>query len=122
MVLCNHVLEHVPDDLQALREIRRVLDDDGRALLQQPVDPDRPETFEDWSLRSPRERLHAFGQEDHVRVYGRDFLGRLRAAGLEVEVRRYDDELDDQERRRYGLAVDERVRRAGDIYVCGPAT
>jgi SAM-dependent methyltransferase len=103
LVLCSHVLEHVADDGAALREIRRVLRPRGRAVLQQPVDESLERTREDPSA-SPGERLRRFGQEDHVRLYGRDFADRLRAAGLHVELVRQP-------------AGDDPLRPA-DIYVC----
>jgi SAM-dependent methyltransferase len=82
VVICNHVLEHIPDDRQAMRELRRVLRPGGLAVLQHPV-YDRPDTYEDFSVVDPAERLRVFGQEDHVRIYGWDMLDRLRAAGFE---------------------------------------
>jgi SAM-dependent methyltransferase len=93
LVLCNHVLEHVPDDLAAMRELRRVLRRGGAAITQHPVEWGRERTFEDPSITAPEDRLRAFGQEDHVRVYGPDFLDRWRTAGFEPELRRYRDEL-----------------------------
>ncbi len=81
VVICNHVLEHIPDDRKAMRELRRVLKPGGLAVLQHPIH-DRPDTFEDQSIVSPDERLRVFGQEDHVRIYGWDFVDRLRDVGF----------------------------------------
>ena len=86
LILCSHVLEHVPDDRAAMSELRRVLADDGLALVLTPYRADRP-TYEDPSIRSPLDRMVAFGQQDHVRIYGTDLADRLREAGLEVEDR-----------------------------------
>jgi SAM-dependent methyltransferase len=92
LILCSHVLEHVPDDRTAARELRRVLRPDGIALLQHPL-VDRPTTDEDPSVVDSDERLRRWGQADHVRAYGRDYVDRLAAAGFEVTLRAYQDEL-----------------------------
>jgi len=82
-VLCNHVLEHVQDDLQAMREIRRVLRPGGWAILQVPFFSPVPEkTFQDDSVTGRLEREKLFGQADHVRRYGQDYAQRIREAGL----------------------------------------
>lgn len=89
VVVCNHVLEHVPDDRRAMAEIRRVLKPDGWALLLVPGlegSSGNLTTDEDPSVISPKERLERFGQADHVRMYGWDYLDRLRKAGLDPEV------------------------------------
>jgi SAM-dependent methyltransferase len=82
-VICSHVLEHIDDDVAALRELRRVLRPDGWALLNVPHEPGRDTTYEDPSITSPEGRLEAFGQDDHVRIYAReDFTGRVTKAGF----------------------------------------
>lgn len=86
LILCNHVLEHIPDDRQAMRELRRVLRRGGQAILQVPLDPQLEQTFEDAAITDPAERLRWFGQEDHVRLYGLDYPDRLREAGFEVHI------------------------------------
>lgn len=89
IVVCNHVLEHVPDDRRAMSEIARVLRPDGWALLLVPGlegNAGGPTTDEDPSVTSPEERLRRFGQRDHVRQYGWDYLDRLRSVGLDPDV------------------------------------
>ena len=84
-VICNHVLEHVPHDRTAISEIRRVLRPGGSAILQVPISTKLSETYEDSGPTTAREREIAFGQEDHVRVYARDFAERVRNSGLELD-------------------------------------
>ena len=86
LILCSHVLEHVPDDRSAMGELRRVLTGGGLALVLVPYRP-AVTTFEDPSITSPLDRMVAFGQQDHVRIYGNDLPDRLRAAGFEVDDR-----------------------------------
>ncbi len=88
-VLISHVLEHVPDDRAALREVRRVLRPGGRAIMQHPLRRDLDATVEDPSVTQPLERLRVFGQEDHVRVYSEnDFAARVEEAGFKSRVLR----------------------------------
>lgn len=107
LVICNHVLEHVPDDAAAMSEMLRVLRPGGTALMLHPLDETRQSTFEDASVTSAREREELFGQRDHVRVYGSDFYDRLAEGGFEVERVRYVESLTDQERHRHGVADEE---------------
>jgi SAM-dependent methyltransferase len=80
-VLCSHVLEHV-DDRKALAELNRVLRPGGLAILAVPIIEGWDTTYEDPSITTARGRRINFGQDDHMRVYGRDFRDRVRAAGF----------------------------------------
>jgi SAM-dependent methyltransferase len=111
-----NVFEHVPDDVRAMREFRRVLASTGRAILQHPIKLTLANTFEDGAISSPEERERAYGQHDHPRLHGRDFGDRLRSVGFDVEVIRYSDEFSDQDRRRFGL-FDGGEINDGDRYV-----
>lgn len=84
LIICNHVLEHIPDDLKAMREIRRVLSPEGIAILQVPLSKISLTTIEDNSIIDPKEREIAFGQFDHVRIYGQDYTYRLKNSGFKV--------------------------------------
>ena len=84
IIYCSHVLEHVPNDLEAMREFKRVLKPGGWALLVVPITSEK--TFEDTSITSPIERQKVFGHSSHVRGYGPDFKDRLVEAGFKVTV------------------------------------
>jgi SAM-dependent methyltransferase len=102
-VICSHVLEHIPDDRQALRELRRVMKPSGVAIIILPVDLDLATTKEDPEITTRMERARAFGQADHVRVCGRDYGNRIASEGFTVTERHYYEELPENEVRRYGL-------------------
>jgi SAM-dependent methyltransferase len=110
VIYCSHVLEHVSDDMAALREMRRVLRPQGWALILVPITADR--THEDPSVTDPAERLRLFGQEDHVRRYGPDFTDRLKDAGFKIDVIRASDFLAKDQCERMGLDDSE------EIYFC----
>ena len=104
VIFCNHVLEHVDDDRKALSEIRRVLKKGGWAILQVPFFYPLPKvTYEDKSITDPKEREKAFGQDDHVRMYGEDYAERLGESGLTVVEEKLIDELTEEEIARYAL-------------------
>lgn len=84
VLFCNHVMEHIDDDMLAMSEVFRVLKIGGWAIIQSPQDLSLEKTYEDSSVRTPAEREKAYGQSDHMRTYGRDYGERLRQAGFEV--------------------------------------
>jgi ubiquinone/menaquinone biosynthesis C-methylase UbiE len=84
LIICNHLLEHVPDDKKAMNELNRVLKDNGTAILQVPISMNSERTSEDFSVTDPKEREQKFGQFDHVRIYGQDYVTRLQSCGLQV--------------------------------------
>jgi SAM-dependent methyltransferase len=90
-VMCSHVLEHVPDDATAMRELRRVTAPGGWCLVMVPLDVTRERTYEDPSVVTPEAREREFLQHDHVRLYAPDITGRLSAAGFAVETVRPGD-------------------------------
>lgn len=85
IVICNHVLEHIDMDLKAMKEILRVLKTGGEAILQVPISKNSQATYEDFSITDPSKRELAFGQFDHVRIYGQDYSKRLEEAGFRVK-------------------------------------
>jgi len=102
-ILCNHVLEHIPDDTKAMQELYRVLKPSGMAILQIPQDLKREVTFEDDSITDPKERTKIFGQYDHVRVYGRDYFDKLRSIGFTVKEEDYTKNFTQEEIQKYCL-------------------
>lgn len=83
-IICNQVLEHIPNDALAMSELYRVMKTKGAGIFQVPIDYSREVTYEDFSINSPEGRKKAFGQHDHVRWYGRDYKKRLENAGFRV--------------------------------------
>jgi SAM-dependent methyltransferase len=108
LVLCSHVLEHVPDDRAAISELHRVLRPSGIALVLTPYRPDRP-TYEDPTITTPLDRMVAFGQQDHVRIYGTDLPERLREPGFAVNDRRPAELFDQATLERFELDPDEHL-------------
>lgn len=107
VILCNHVLEHIPDDTKAMQELYRILKKGGMGILQIPQDLNREKTFEDDSITDKKERAKIFGQYDHVRVYGRDYFDKLRDIGFTVEEVDYTTNLSKDLIDRYCLAQGE---------------
>lgn len=108
-VLCSHVLEHVPDDASAMRELRRITAPGGWALVMVPIDQDRATTYEDPSILAPADRERAYWQHDHVRLYAPDVADRLTDAGFAVERVRASEALGAEAVRRHGLLPDEEL-------------
>lgn len=112
VVFCNHVLEHVNDDQQCMRELCRVLKPGGLAIMQVPWIPEQEQTVEDPSITDPKERERLFGQYDHVRKYGKDYSDRLERAGFKVKRVDMNKELSAEEFERYRLPEGE------PLFVC----
>ncbi len=84
-LICSHVLEHIPDDIAALRELFRVLSPGGEAIIMVPILMTASVTDEDPNETCEIERWRRFGQNDHVRMYCKqDFIHRLEEGGFEV--------------------------------------
>ena len=114
-VICSHVLEHIDDDIAAMRELRRITAPDGWCLVMVPLDVGQERTYEDPSIVSPQERERAFWQDDHVRLYAPDIRNRLAGAGFTVERIRPLEE--------FGTAMARRCRllESDDMWLCRPA-
>lgn len=85
IVICSHILEHV-DHRKALSEIFRVLQPGGLAIIMFPIVEAWEETYEDpqyWN--TPEERTAHFGQDDHLKFFGRDVHDAIRNSGFLLE-------------------------------------
>ncbi len=107
LILCNHVLEHIPDDTKAMQELYRVMKPGGMGIFQIPQDLIRETTFEDDSITDPKERARIFGQYDHVRVYGKDYFDKLRSVGFRVVEEDYTNKIAPADVERFCLAKGE---------------
>jgi len=116
VIICNHVLEHVDNDLKALSEMYRVMKPTGWGIFQVPFFKPVPDhTIEDITIKDPKERERLFGQDDHVRKYGNDFADRLSKPGFYVTADNFVKTLAEDEVIRYALPADE------IIFVCRKA-
>ena len=106
-ILCNHVLEHIIDDTKAMKELFRVLNLNGTAIVQVPINQNSKKTFEDNSITDKKERIIKFGQYDHVRIYGLDFFNDLKSVGFNVNPIKYSKTFSDDEINKFGLIKEE---------------
>ena len=86
LIICNHVLEHVEDDLKCMKELYRVMKPGGWGIFQVPIDYNNQKTYEDKSITDPKERELHFWQKDHLRLYGLDYPSKLQKGGFNIEI------------------------------------
>ena len=86
VIFCNHVLEHVEDANQCMRELYRIMKPGGWGIFQVPLDTTRATTLEDPTITSEADREKHYWQKDHVRLFGLDYKTKLEAAGFKVKV------------------------------------
>ncbi|MEM0897927.1 MAG: methyltransferase domain-containing protein [Verrucomicrobiota bacterium] len=110
LILCSHVLEHVPEDRKAMREFHRVLAPEGQAFLLVPINSKVSE--EDPSVTDPKDRLRLYGHPDHVRNYGLDYPQRLEEEGFKVKTVLREDFLTDEELENMGVTA-----TSGELYI-----
>lgn len=107
IIFCNHVLEHVDDAAQCLRELNRVMKPGGWGIMQVPQDFSRAKTFEDPTIKTPEEREKYYWQKDHVRLFGRDYPQWLEDAGFSVYEFHKESKFDKIQIERYRLLKEE---------------
>lgn len=109
-IICYHVLEHIPNEIDAIGEMYRVLRHGGWAIVQVPIWARI--AIEDPYAVTPDRRLQLFGHKDHVRRCGPDYQERLRIAGLSIQQDDYVKNFSENKIKRYGLFQTE------DIWFC----
>lgn len=109
IILCSHVLEHIPDDNKAMVELYRVMKKGAWGIFQVPVDYSRKNTYEDPTITTPKGREKAFGLSDHLRVYGCDYKARLSNVGFNVVEDDYVNTISLQDKVKYGLNPSELI-------------
>ncbi|MEM1404157.1 MAG: class I SAM-dependent methyltransferase [Pseudomonadota bacterium] len=103
IVIANHVLEHIENLDAGLAELHRVLKPGGLAILQTPYSDRLEDTFEDAGICDELARHHAYGQSDHVRLFGRNIFSIICAAGFASKVSEHDDALGDVNPDQWGV-------------------
>ena len=108
LIICFHVLEHIPNDNKAIQNLNKVLKNNGDLLIQVPLK--KGNTDEDLSIIDPEQREKRFGQKDHVRVYGkRDLKIKLETYGFKTTVVDYSKEFSSKELKYYGIKKGELI-------------
>ena len=105
LIYCSHVLEHVPDDNKALKELYRVLKPASKkafAIIQVPINKEFQKTLENDEYNTPELRTIYYGQADHLRYYGNDFPDILKNIGFEVQIFE-DSNIQKNLREKYGI-------------------
>jgi SAM-dependent methyltransferase len=109
VAICNHVMEHVDDYIKAMSELHRVLKPNGWAIIQSPQDWTKEHTFEDPTITDPAERERVFWQNDHLRLFGRDYGRELEKGGFKVIEDDFVIKMDKNLVKRYALPEEEIV-------------
>lgn len=109
VILCNHVLEHVDDADQCMRELYRIMKPGGWGIFQVPLDTTKEKTYEDKSITSPEAREEHFWQKDHVRLFGLDYKDKLASAGFTVKVDDFVTSFTPEQVDRYRLPANEMI-------------
>ena len=109
IIICNHVIEHIPMEQIALNEMRRVLKPTGVAFINAPIHEQLEFTLEKKEYNTPELRHKYYGQHDHVRKYGRDYKSRLEKSGFKVEEILFSSELSEELMKLNGLKKNEPI-------------
>lgn len=111
VIIMNHVLEHVDDDIAAMKEVYRVMRQGGFGIFQVPISFELESTLENDDVTTDEQRLATYGQEDHVRLYGLDYISRLESVGFKVKQFDWktDPKLYPNRHNKYGLIDNEKL-------------
>ncbi|HLP11032.1 MAG TPA: class I SAM-dependent methyltransferase [Flavobacteriales bacterium] len=107
VIFCNHVLEHVKDDKQCMRELYRIMKPGGFGIFQVPIDYTRATTYEDPSIVTPEDREKHYWQKDHMRLFGSDYHKQLETVGFKVECNEMASKMDPAKADRFRLMKSE---------------
>ncbi len=107
LVVCSHVLEHIMDDVTAMKELFRVCKTGGMTIILVPIALQLTKTLEDEEVLTETDREKVFGQSDHVRVYAMDIVERLDAAGFVVEALQFSESIGEQKIKKYSIDENE---------------
>ena len=107
LIICSHVLERIPDDIKAMKELLNVLKPSGVAFLNVPPLSTEP-THENLNC-IPKEQTKCYGQSEPVRRYGMDYTERLKTAGFSVEVIDVCENMSKEEIEKYGFDSHDRI-------------
>ena len=111
LILCNHVLQEIPNDKKAIKEIFRILTKNGIAIITVPENKRITKTFENQGEKDDKDRAKLYGYYGARRIYGKDFVKRLENAGFKVEVINYIEEFNKKDIEKCGLIPE-------NIYLC----
>ncbi len=109
VVISSHVLEHIQNDFEAMKELYRILKPNGYAIHQVPIDTKREKTFEDPNINTNELRDKVYGHLDHKRIYGLDYADRLQQAGFTVTPLNYIRQLSPEIIKKHGLNPSETI-------------
>jgi SAM-dependent methyltransferase len=114
LIICSHVLGHVPDEAKAIQELKRVLAPSGLAIILTVININNKDTYENPNVKTPLERLAHYGEDDLLRLHGMDFGQRLANQGFQVERLDYRLTFSEADQQRFGLGRGEREV----LYLC----
>jgi SAM-dependent methyltransferase len=83
IIVCNHVIEKLPQPQLILKEIKRILKPDGIAMMMAYVDYEKEKTVE-LAVTHFKDRLSLYGIPGNYRRYGKDYPDQIRSFGLNV--------------------------------------
>lgn len=110
LVICSHVLAHVPDEFAALQELFRITKAGGKTLILTRIDDSLATTYEPGGIQSAADSLQLLGQDDLFRIHGKDYVARLQqAAAWQVAALYPAQKMDEKAQKRFGVRPEEAI-------------
>lgn len=109
VVLSCYVLEVIDDDIMAMKELYRILKPDGWSIHNVPIDNSLNKSFENSEIKSYEDKIKYFGRWDHTRIYGLDYVERLKSVGFDVTVIKVSEFVEENAIKKYHLNKDEQM-------------